>query len=65
MSEFAHGHGLITIGQRNRLKEKNRECRALLRDGKYNQKVCFDLLDDVVDSSSLSGSHKVLMYDAR
>ena len=65
VSDFAHGHGLVTIGQRNRLKEKNRECRSLLREGKYNQKVCFDLLDDVIDSSSLSGSHKVLMYDSR
>jgi carboxypeptidase D len=65
VSDFAHGHGLVTLGQRNRLKEKNRECRSLLREGKYNQKVCFDLLDDVIDSSSLSGSHKVLMYDSR
>jgi carboxypeptidase D len=65
VSEFAHGMGLITQGQKNKLKEMNKQCRNMLKQGKYNQKACFALLDDVVDSSSLGGSHKVLMYDAR
>jgi carboxypeptidase D len=65
VSDFAHGMGLITQGQKNRLKEVNRECKNQLKMGNFNQKSCFSLLDDVVDSSSLAGSHKVLMYDAR
>ena len=65
VSEFAHGMGLISQGQKNRLKEINRECKNHLKTGKFNQKICFTLLDDVIDSTSLSGSHKVLMYDAR
>jgi carboxypeptidase C (cathepsin A) len=65
VSDFAHGLGIISHGQRNRLKEMERQCQNHLKQGKFNTKVCFDLLDDVVDSSSLPGSLKVLMYDAR
>ena len=65
VSEFAHGMGLIGQGQKNRLKEVNRECKNQLKLGRFNQKSCFSLLDDVIDSTSLAGSHKVLMYDAR
>lgn len=65
VSDFVHGMGLITEGQKNRLKEISRDCQNQLRQGNYNHKSCFSLLDDVVDSTSLLGSHKVLMYDAR
>lgn len=65
VSEFAHGMGLISQGQKNTLKEISRDCRNNLKLGKFNQKACFSLLDDVIDSTTLSGSHKVLMYDAR
>jgi carboxypeptidase D len=65
VSDFAHGMGLITEGQKNRLKEVSRECKQQLKLGNYNQKSCFSLLDDVVDSTSLTGTHKVLMYDSR
>lgn len=65
VSDFAHGMGLITEGQKNRLKEVSRECKHQLKQGNYNQKSCFSLLDDVVDSTSLTGTHKVLMYDSR
>lgn len=65
VSEFAHGFGLITDGQKNRLKELDQECKNLLKEGKYSNKVCFSLLDSVVDATAVSGSHKVLMYDAR
>ena len=64
-SDFAHGHGLISQGQSNKLKELNSECQALLKAGRYNQRVCFSLLDDIIDSTSMQGSHKVLMYDSR
>ena len=65
VSEIAHGMGLISQGQKNKLKEKNRECKEQLKQGHFNQKSCFALLDDVVDSTSIAGSHKVLMYDSR
>ena len=59
VSDYAHGHGLITSGQRNKLKEKNRECRRHLKEGRYDHPVCFELLDNVVDSTRVSNSHKV------
>jgi carboxypeptidase D len=59
VSDYAHGHGLITSGQRNKLKEKNRECRRHLKEGRYDHPVCFELLDNVVDSTRVSTSHKV------
>lgn len=65
VSDFAHGLGMINQGQTNRLKEMDHECKKFLKEGKYNQRVCFSLLDEVIDSSSLVGNHKVLMYDAR
>ena len=65
VSEFAHGMGLITAGQLNRLKEMNLACKSYIKQGRYNQKVCFSLLDDIIDGSSTGGSHKVLMYDSR
>lgn len=64
-SDFARGFGFISQGQSNKLKMLNAECQNLLKSGKYNQRSCFSLLDDVIDSTSMSGSHKVLMYDAR
>jgi len=65
VSDFAHGLGLINQGQTNRLKEMDHECKKFLKEGKYNQRVCFSLLDEVIDSTSLVGNHKILMYDAR
>lgn len=64
-SEFARGFGLISQGQRNKLEVLDAECQKLLKAGRFNQRVCFSLLDDVVDSTSTQSSHKVLMYDAR
>ena len=65
VSEFAHGLGLITKGQMYSLHEANRKCVAALKTGKLSQRICFDLLDSVVDTASASGGHRLLMYDAR
>lgn len=65
VSEFAHGAGLISHGQRRSLQEMNKKCRSLLLQGKLNNKICFSLLDEIIDSSSVSGANKVLMYDSR
>jgi carboxypeptidase C (cathepsin A) len=64
-SDFARGLGLISQGQSNKLKTQNMECESHIKAGRYNQRACFSLLDDVVDSTTTMGSHKVLMYDAR
>ena len=45
--------------------EMNEKCTAGLKNGKYRQQVCFDLVDLVVAGSSAGGAHKVLMYDIR
>jgi carboxypeptidase D len=65
VSEFAHGVGLISWGQRTRLKELEKVCQASLRRGKLNSPICFGLLDKVVDASTAAGADKVLMYDVR
>lgn len=64
-SEFAHGLGLINLGQKHRLKELERKCQGMLNSGKYNNPACFSLLDKIVDSTTVSGSDRVLMYDTR
>lgn len=64
-SDFAHGQGLINMGQKHRLKELERKCQTMLNSGKYNNPACFSLLDKIVDSSTVAGSDRVLMYDTR
>ena len=64
-TELAHSLGIISKGQENYLDELRGKCRQALKAGKLNVKECYALLDDVVDSSSVAGMPKVLMYDAR
>lgn len=64
-AEFAHGLGLLSTGQVNRLKDQERQCHANLREGKLNTKACMSLLDNVIDSSSTGNAPKVVMYDVR
>ena len=66
VSEFAHGMGFITKDQKNELKVKERLCQDALKSGRYRDRNCFALLDDVIDSSG--GNHKfssASMYDSR
>lgn len=64
-SEFAHGLGLISLGQKHRLKELEAKCQSLLKAGKYNNAACFSLLDKIVDSTAVGAAQRVLMYDTR
>ncbi len=64
-AEFAHGLGLLTRGQVNKLQEQEIKCQRLIQSGNFNSNMCMSLLDHVVDSISPSGHHKVLMYDVR
>ena len=65
VSDFVHGLGLLTKGQRNRMKQVEKVCQKSLSNMRYRDASCFSLLDDVVASTSFGGSRKMLMYDAR
>lgn len=64
-ADFAHGMGIITKFQSNKLNERELVCQSQLNQKKLNNRACFALLDDIIDSSSLNNAQKVLMYDAR
>ena len=64
-SELAHSLAIISSGQLNYLNQQKAQCQKELRTGKYNHKVCFGLLDDVIGASSAGGLPKMLMHDAR
>jgi hypothetical protein len=64
-SDFAHGLGLISVGQKNRMKELEKTCQRSLLNGNMNTPVCYSLLDKIIETSTVSGNHKVLMYDSR
>lgn len=63
VSDFMHGLGVITHGQRNHMKEVEKGCQSSLKKGKYSDKRCFDLLDDLIAASGTN--KKMSMYDAR
>eukprot|EP01041_Mallomonas_annulata_P003070 gene3070-6020_t len=65
VSDFAHGMGLITNGQKNKLKRNEKQCRSYLKQGRLSESVCFSLLDDVVAGTGLGSSNKMLIYDSR
>lgn len=64
-AEIAHGLGLITLGQKYHLNEMEKVCQENIKKGKFNTRVCFNLLDDIIESSSIGGTNRVLMYDSR
>ena len=66
VSTFAHAFGLITSGQKRSLKEANKECQQALKKGKFNVRICYSLLDKVIESSTTgNNSPKLSMYDIR
>lgn len=64
-TDVAYGLGLISLGQKYKLELNEINCQELLKRGKFSNRICFSLLDDLIDSSSAQGSPKLLMYDAR
>jgi len=64
-SDYAHGIGLISNGQKNKMKEMERNCQRNLMNGNLNAPICYSLLDKIIEASTSSGGHKVLMYDSR
>lgn len=64
-SELAHGLGYISKGQLNTMKKKEAACQSLLSSKKYNDPLCFSLLDNVIDATGTRASERMLMYDSR
>lgn len=65
VSEFMHGLGVLSLGQKYTMKEKEQACRGMLKKGILNSQKCFSLLDDVLASTGSSSSGRMVMYDAR
>ena len=65
VSEFMHGLGVLSLGQKYTLKEKERACRGMLKKGVLNSQKCFALLDDIIATTGTSSTGRMVMYDAR
>lgn len=63
-SEYAHGMGLITVGQVRELKAMYVKCVADLNISFYS-KTCLDNLYSIIDSVSNSHGKKLNQYDVR
>ena len=62
----AYGHGLLGQAQVNALDQRELQCQAQLKAGRYTASVCFDLLDSVVGQSyGTKSPYKVSQYDVR
>lgn len=65
-AEAAYGHGLIGFPEVFAYQEKERQCQAGLNKGHYNQGICFDLIDDLVDQSKgIDSKYSISSYDIR
>jgi carboxypeptidase D len=64
-AEYAHGLGLLTRGQVNKIKEQDYRCRKLIHRGTLNSNTCINILDYVLDAATVPGHHRLLMYDIR
>lgn len=65
-AEAAYGHGLIGTAEWEALNKKEKDCQRMLTKGKYDNDVCFDLLDEIVEASHGTSSRwKVSGYDIR
>jgi carboxypeptidase D len=63
-AEAAYGMGLISLGQKSHLDALEKECHADLDQGFRNSKVCYDLLDLIIDQSHGSSANtQISMYD--
>nr|CCA26034.1 serine protease family S10 putative [Albugo laibachii Nc14] len=63
-SEFAHGIGLITLGQVRELKAIYAKCIADLNISFYSR-TCLDNIDTIIDSVSNSRVNRLNQYDVR
>jgi len=64
VSDFMHGLGLITHGQKNKCKEAERVCQGSLKRGRNSDPTCFGLLDHAIAAAG-DGHKAPSMYDTR
>jgi carboxypeptidase C (cathepsin A) len=65
-ADLAFSIGMIDRAQKENLDKKEEQCRMNLDKGNYKSTVCYDLLDDIVNSSGgTAGQAKVSIYDNR
>jgi carboxypeptidase D len=64
VSDFMHGLGLLTHGQKNKCKETERVCQAALKRGHLSEGSCYGLLDKAIAAAS-DGHVAPSMYDTR
>lgn len=65
VSDFMHSLGIISLGQKFHLKQREKNCQGLIRKGTLRSSICLSLLDDVLASTGTSTTGKLTMYDAR
>jgi carboxypeptidase D len=69
VSDYAYVMKMITLKEKEILQKKASTCRASLRKSQYNTRICYRLLDDVLDMTSMlktrTGRKKPLSYDIR
>ena len=65
-ADVSYGAGIIGLSQRASLEEKEKKCQSGLKSGNYDNPICFQLLDDIVDESyGRNGKTIVSSYDTR
>jgi carboxypeptidase D len=65
VSDFVHGLGVISLGQKFSLKQREAACQALIRKGQLRSTQCMSLLDSVIDSTGSTSTGRMVIYDAR
>jgi carboxypeptidase D len=65
VSDFMHSLGIISLGQKFHLKQREKTCQGLIRKGTFRSNVCLSLLDDVLAATGTPVTGRLSMYDAR
>jgi carboxypeptidase D len=64
-ADLAYAMGLVNMSQKAHLDKQEKECQRAIASAVYDSKVCFALLDSIVDQSHGATSvTQVSMYDA-
>lgn len=65
VAEYSHSMGLITSKQKDSMLVKKKHCQSSLIKGQLNSRLCYRLLDDVIDMTRKSDRKRALIYDIR
>ena len=65
-ADASYGAGIIGLTQRASLEEKEKTCQTKLKQGNYDNAICYELLDSITaDSHGRNGNTIVSTYDTR